>query len=335
LNWLISIIGDGRYFRFHVTKRNMNAYPFTFDGNLMKLVRTGKVKEVYEVDENILEFVFTDSISVFDKIIPTTVPFKGETLCRTAAFWFQLLRKNGIRTHFTELVPPNRMRVKKVEVINDYHSLICSSTNYLIPLEFISRQYVAGSLFERVKRGEITPEELGFSSDHEVKYGERLPKTFYETTTKLEKVDRLLSRDEAIDISGLTQEEYERVLDITKRIDDLIMEESEERCLIHVDGKKEFGFDEKRRLMVVDTFGTADEDRWWDEDCYHGNEFLELSKESVRKYYKEIGYYDELMAARRAGLPEPEIPPLPEERVEEFSELYIEMFERITGESFR
>jgi phosphoribosylaminoimidazole-succinocarboxamide synthase len=313
----------------------MNAYPFTFDGNLMKLVRTGKVKEVYEVDENTLEFVFTDSISVFDKIIPTTIPHKGETLCRTAAFWFQLLKKNGIRTHFTELVPPNRMRVKKVDVIDDYDSLTCSSTNYLIPLEFISRHYIAGSLFERVKRGEITVEELDFSLDHKVKYGERLPGTYYETTTKLEKVDRLLTRDEAIEISGLTHEEYERVLDITKRIDDLIIQESEERCLIHVDGKKEFGFDEKRRLMVVDTFGTADEDRWWDEDCFHSNEFLELSKESVRKYYKEIGYYDELMAARRAGLPEPEIPALPKNKVEEFSELYVEMFERITGESFR
>lgn len=301
----------------------------------MKLVRKGKVKEVYEVDENTLEFVFTDSISVFDKIIPTTIPHKGESLCRTAAFWFQLLKKNGIRTHFTELVPPNRMRVRKVDIIDNYDSLTCSSTNYLIPLEFISRHYMAGSLFERIKAGEITPEELGFPPNHRIKYGEKLPKPFNETTTKLEKVDRLLTRDEAIGISGLTQEEYERVIDIMQRIDALIGQESDERCLIHVDGKKEFGFDEKRRLMVVDTFGTADEDRWWDMDCYSSDEFVELSKESIRKYYKSIGYYDELMKARREGRPEPNIPPLPEERIQEFSELYIEMFERITGESFR
>ncbi len=301
----------------------------------MKLVRTGKVKEVYEVDGNTLEFVFTDSISVFDKVIPTTIPFKGETLCRTAAFWFQLLRKNGIRTHFTELVPPNRMRVKKVDVIDDYDSLNCLSRNYLIPLEFISRHYIAGSMYERIKRGEVMLEDLGFPAGHKVEYGEQMPKPFSETTTKLEPVDRLLTRDEAIDISGLTQEEYERVIDIMNRIDDLIAKESEERCLIHVDGKKEFAFDENRRLMVVDTFGTADEDRWWDEDGHAAGEFIELSKESVRKYYKEIGYYDELMAARREGRNEPDIPPLPDDRIEEFSQLYIEMFERITGESFR
>ncbi len=287
------------------------------------------------MDGNTLEFVFTDNISVFDKIVPTTIPYKGETLCRTAAFWFQLLRKEGVRTHFTELVPPNRMRVKRVDVITDYSKLSCSSTNYLIPLEIISRHYVAGSLFERIKSGEISPEGLGFSNGHVPDYGESLPTTYYETTTKLEPVDRLLTRDEAIVISGLTQEEYERVMDIVTHIDDLIADEASERCLIHVDGKKEFAFDETRRLMVVDTFGTADEDRWWDEDTYSSGEFMELSKESVRNYYKDIGYYDELMRARRENREEPDIPPLPAEMVEEFSELYIEMFERITGESFR
>lgn len=301
----------------------------------MKLVRVGKVKEVYEVDDKTLEFVFTDNISVFDKIIPSKIPFKGETLCRTSAFWFQLLRKSGIRTHFTELVPPNRMRVKKVQVISDYDKLTPETTSYLIPLEFISRHYVAGSLWERLKRGEISPVDLGFDEDHKVSYGERLPRPFYETTTKLEKVDRVVSKEEAIEIAGLTEQEYEEIFDLVRKIDDIIAEETEERCLIHVDGKKEFAFDEKRRLMVVDTFGTADEDRWWDEDNYAAGNFVELSKEAVRQYYKEIGYYDRLMEARREGREEPPIPPLPPEKVKEVSELYIDMFEKITGESFR
>lgn len=301
----------------------------------MKLVRVGKVKEVYEVDDNTLEFVFTDNISVFDKIIPSKIPFKGETLCRTSAFWFQLLRKYGIRTHFTELVPPNRMRVKKVQVISDYNKLTPETTSYLIPLEFISRHYVAGSLWERLKRGEISPVDLGFDEDHRVSYGERLPRPFYETTTKLERVDRVVSKEEALEIAGLTEQEYEEIFDLVRKIDDIIAEETEERCLIHVDGKKEFAFDEKRRLMVVDTFGTADEDRWWDEDNYAAGNFVELSKEAVRQYYKEIGYYEKLMEARREGREEPPIPPLPPEKVKEVSELYIDMFEKITGESFR
>jgi phosphoribosylaminoimidazole-succinocarboxamide synthase len=301
----------------------------------LKLVRTGKVKQVYEVDDETLEFVFTDNISVFDKIIPTSIPYKGETLCRVAAFWFQLLRTNGIRTHFKELVPPNRMRVKKVDVIADYDKLTCKLTNYLIPLEFISRHYVAGSLFDRIKDTEISAEELGFPKQHEVKYGERLPRTFYEMTTKLEKVDRPLTTEEAIKISGLTSEEYERVIELLAKIDQLIASEVQERMLIHVDGKKELAFDEKRRLMVIDTFGTADEDRWWDEDEYANGNWIELSKETVRQYYREIGYYDKLVKARKAKKPEPAIPPLPKEKADEVSDLYIEMFERITGESFR
>ena len=301
----------------------------------MKLLRTGKVKQVYEVDEDTLEFVFTDQISVFDKIIPTEIPYKGETLCRTAAFWFQLLKKNGVRTHFRELVPPNRMRVKKVDVIADYSKLNCSLTNYLIPLEFISRHYVAGSLFDRIKEGEVKVEDLGFDPKHHAKYGEKLPQAFYEVTTKLEKVDRLLTTEEAIKISGMTREEFNRANELITQVDDLISSEVGERMLIHVDGKKELAFDDKRRLIVVDTFGTSDEDRWWDEDEYAKGSFVELSKEAVRQYYREIGYYDSLMKARKNKLPEPPIPPLPEEKVTQVSDLYVEMFERITGESFR
>ena len=313
----------------------MNAYPITKPGERLKLLRTGKVKKVYGVDDETLEFEFTDQISVFDKIIPSDIPFKGETLCRSSAFWFQVLKKNGIRTHFKELVPPNRMRVRKVDVISDYSKLNCSLSNYLIPLEFISRHFVAGSLFDRIKANEISAEELDFPRNHNVKYGEKLPRAFYEVTTKLEPVDRPLTVDEAIKISGLTTEEYARTLELIEKVDKLISQEVEERMLIHVDGKKEMAFDDKRRLMVVDTFGTADEDRWWDEDEYAKGNCVELSKEAVRQYYREIGYHDKLYKARKAGAPEPAIPALPEEKVEQVSDLYIEMFERITGESFR
>ena len=98
---------------------------------LLKLLRKGKVKEVYEAGTDGLEFVFTDQISVFDKIIPNTVPHKGDALCRTSAFWFQIARDMGIRTHFRELVASNRMRVKRVDVISDY-SKINGSPRYAV-----------------------------------------------------------------------------------------------------------------------------------------------------------------------------------------------------------
>ena len=302
---------------------------------MMNLIRTGKVKQVYEVDKDTLEFVFTDNISVFDKIIPSMIPGKGETLCRTAAFWFQVCRKAGIKTHFTELIPPNRMRVKRVDIIENTDSITTSTVNYLIPLEFISRHYVAGSLFDRIKSGEINAIDLGFEEGHEVLYGEKLPKPYYETTTKLEKVDRLLTREEALKISGLTNDELDDVFELVAKIDDIIASEVEERMLIHVDGKKEFAMDNNRNIMLIDTFGTSDEDRWWDEDAYAEGKCVELSKEAVRQYYRETGYFDDLTDARKNGLPEPDIPALPDDWVKKVQELYIEMFERLTGESFR
>lgn len=301
----------------------------------MKLIRTGKVKEVYEVDKDTLEFVFTDNVSVFDKIIPSSIPCKGETLCRTAAFWFQLLKTKGFRTHFTEYIPPNRMRVKRFNVIEDYDLIDNTTSNYLIPLEIICRHYVAGSLLDRVKEGKIKPEDLGFAAGHQVVYGEKLPRPFLEATTKLEEVDRNLDEKEAKSIAGLSDQEYQQILDTVMAIDEIVADEVAERLLIHVDGKKEFGYDEERQLMIIDTFGTLDEDRWWDADSYSVGVVDELSKEFVRQHYRETGYFDLLMEARKKGRPEPDIPALPVEVVEKVSLLYQEMFERITGESLR
>ena len=302
----------------------------------MRLIRKGKVKEVYETEnKDELEFFFTDRISVFDKIIPSDVPHKGETLCRTSAYWFSVAENIGIRTHFIKTILPNRMRVKKVDVIRDYSKLNEKTTNYLIPLEFICRYYVAGSLFDRIKNREVKPETLGFDRDYNVKYGDKLPTPFFEVTTKLEKTDRNLGLDEALRISGLSKDEYKEIKETFLKIDDRMNSAVRQRGLIHVDGKKEFAFDENRSIMLIDTFGTADEDRFWDRNKYEKGEFVELSKEYVRQYYREINYYEKLTSARKNGLTEPDIPSLPDDKIQKVSRLYIDLFEKITGERFR
>ncbi len=306
-----------------------------------KLFKKGKVKEVYELeDDNELEFLFTDSISVFDKIIPTQVPFKGETLCRTSAYWFDFAKELDINSHYLELIPPNRMKVKKVDIIKDYSKLTPHTTNYLIPLEFICRHYVAGSLNDRFIKGKTSPESVGFEKGYQPKYGDKLPEPMIEVTTKLEPVDRSLSIEDAKDISGLTDEEFDDIQNVLLKLDEKINSEVRSRGLIHVDGKKEFAFDSDRNLMLIDTFGTADEDRFWDAEKYKNNEYVEISKEFVRQYYRKISYYDELVDARDKAesdpsIPEPDIPPLPEDVTQEVSELYIGLFEKITGEKFK
>ena len=301
----------------------------------MRLFRVGKVKKVFEVDDRTLEFQFTNNVSVFDKVIPTEIPFKGEVLCRTSAFWFKLLAENGIRSDFIRLSGKDRMLVKRVNVIPDYSQLDHRTTDYLIPLEFICRHYNAGSLNDRVKEGKVTVEQLGFPKEHRLRYGEKLPKMFFEATTKLEETDRNLTDEEAIRISGLTEKEYEEVLATIAKIDALIAERAKKARLIHVDGKKEFAYDERRRLMIVDTFGTLDEDRWWDAAEYEKGNCVELSKEMVRQHYRDTGYHEALYKARKEHRPEPDIPALPGDVTEKVSKLYIDMYERMTGERFR
>ena len=301
----------------------------------MNLVRKGKVKEVYEDTADTLRFVFTDQISVFDKVIPTLVPFKGETLNRTSAHWFSIVEQMGILTHFLGTPSPNEMRVKRVEVITDYAKMDICTKGYLIPMEFICRHHVAGSLLDRIKAGKLSSEDLGFPKDHVPKHGEKLPQPFFEVTTKLEKVDRKLELDEALKISGLTKEEYEGVRETVLKIDDRIAADLKPRGLIHADGKKEFAFDSNRDLMIIDTFGTADEDRFWDAKAYDEGKLVDLSKEFVRQHYRRSGYLERLEAARAARRPEPDIPGLSDELRDQVSKIYIDIFERLTGQKFR
>lgn len=307
-------------------------------GEELELIQIGKVKEVYSVkgtDE--LEFKFTDKISVFDKVIPSMIPRKGESLCRTSAFWFGKGKELGIGSHFIKLTGPSSMRVKKVRIERDMKRITPESTSILIPLEFIARYYVAGSLLDRMKKGKVTNGDVGFPENHVPIYGEPLPQPLLEATTKLEEVDRPLSNKEAMDLAKIDRREWESIWDSVLKIDEVIKKESGSRGLIHVDGKKEFGFDEDRNIMLIDTFGTADEDRFWDIEEYEKGKKVELSKEVVRQFYRSSGYHESLMEAREKGIPkdrEPPIPSLPENEITKIADLYKEMFQRLTGEIF-
>ncbi|OYV10488.1 MAG: phosphoribosylaminoimidazole-succinocarboxamide synthase [Methanosaeta sp. NSP1] len=240
----------------------------------------------------------------------------------------------GIKTHFLEYLPPAGMLCKKVDILQPAQ-ITPQSKNYLIPLEWICRWYVAGSLYDRIKEGKLSASDLGYHSGHTVTQGEPLPQPFLEVSTKLEKTDRLLKKEEALQISGLSPQEYDQAREIVLRIDEDIGRSVSSRGLIHADGKKELAFDENRQIMVIDVYGTADEDRFWDKARYEAGELVDLSKEYVRQHYRQSGYKDRLYAARDAGQPEPAIPALPPEVVAETSRIYIRLFEMITGESFQ
>lgn len=290
------------------------------------------MKEVFQISSNELELHFSDNISVFDQVIPDEIPRKGESLCKTAAYWFEKTEELGFNTHFIEMSEEDKMKVESVDLIDNYDEIDQETTGYRVPLEFVSRYYVAGSLYERLQEGEIDHEELGFTEQPE--YGEHLPEPLLEVITKLEDNSRIVDRDEALSLSGLTEKEFDRIKEIVFEIDNMIKNTSEDNGLIQVDSKKEFAMTDEREPMVIDSFGTIDEDRFWDREDYEEGNFIQKNKEFIRQYYKEIGYYDELMKSSEDGEKEPPIPSLPNEMIEKASKIYIDLMFKLTNGTY-
>ena len=294
----------------------------------------GKVKQVWSTnDPDIYEFRFTDQISVFDQIIPSLIPRKGETLNRTTAHWFKLVEEEGIcGTHLIELNAPDRCLVRRVDVIKEPGMVPRDAEWVFVPLEFIVRHYLAGSAWRRFQKGDLTAADLGIKD--EAIYGQKLPKPLVEVTTKFEAYDRFVDRQEALEISNITDEEFDSIIEACLKIDAVIEREAAKNGLIHVDGKKEFALGPGRKVVLVDTFGTLDEDRWWDAEKYAEGEQVELSKEFVRTHYIETGHQAELESARNEDREDPPIPALPDNIIQQTADLYSSMYERLTSNKF-
>ena len=301
-----------------------------------EMIYHGKVKQVWSTDNpDIIEFRYTDQISVFDQIIPSLIPRKGESLNRTSCHWFKLVEEAGIcDTHVIQMNAPDRVLARRFDVIREPGAISKDQENVFVPLEVICRHYLAGSGWRRYARGDAPAEEFGFEPGTILEEGVKLPKPYLEVSTKFEKFDRLLDRAEALKISNLTNEEFDSILEIVVKVDEIIETEAAKRGLIHVDGKKEFALGEGRVPALVDSFGTLDEDRWWDAEAYERGEIVQLSKEFVRGHYLETGHHSELYAAREAGTEEPPIPALPQDIIDQTAILYADMYERLTGQSF-
>ena len=303
---------------------------------MSEMIYHGKVKQVWSTDDpDVIEFRYTNQISVFDQIIPSLIPAKGESLNRTSCHWFELVEAAGIcDTHIIEMNGPDRVLARRFDVIKEPGAIARDRENVFVPLEVICRHYLAGSGWRRYQRGEVSAGELGFAEDAELHEGIKLPTPYLEVSTKFEKFDRLLDRAEALEISNLTDAEFDAIMAIVLKVDAIIDREVAKAGLIHVDGKKEFALGPNRVPVLVDSFGTLDEDRWWDAEAYARGEIVQLSKEFVRGHYIETGHHDALYDARKNGTEEPSIPALPQSVIDQTSALYVDMYERLTGKSF-
>jgi phosphoribosylaminoimidazole-succinocarboxamide synthase len=234
------------------------------------------------------------------------------------AYCFEILKEEGINTHYRGLVTSdgkivttseleesvNIMEMNLVRVFKpkfkagsyDYSIFQMLAKNgegnFLLPLEIIYRNGLpeGSSIFKRLEKGEVSLEDLGL--EHHPKPGEKLKKPIFDASTKLEEKDRYITWLEAKRISGLTDEEIDEVKNRLIRVNNIITRLAKRIGLENEDGKIELAFNSERRLMVVDVVGTLDE-------CRFTFEGFHVSKEIARQFYKETLWYREIEKAKR------------------------------------
>jgi phosphoribosylaminoimidazole-succinocarboxamide synthase len=271
-----------------------------------RFVRSGKVKDIYDLDPEHLLFHFTDRISAFDVILPSSIPHKGEALAKMGAFWFETL---GVPNHMVRLEGSNMMVVKKLEMIK---------------VECIVRGYLYGSLYERMNRGEVSlPGPRVLAS--------KLPSAYFDPTTKSEEHDEPLTEGEILQKGLMTESELRQVRASTIEIYEKMSERAKGAGFILADLKLEFGKDERGNILLGDSIG-PDEFRMWPAQAYAPGKTQEsYDKQPIRDWLQSSGYRAKLDAARKAGQPVPHPPELPSELVVEVSRRYTHVYESITG----
>lgn len=280
----------------------------------------GSVKDLKILKEAIpgnfgqARFIFSDRYSIFDwGEMPDHINYKGAAIALLGAYFFEKLEKIGVPTHYAGLVedntvkklseiknPVNIMEVKLLQVISpelqgdqyDYSMYRSEKKGFLIPLEVIYRNSLppGSSIFKRLKDREIMPGDLGL--DKEPVPNQKLDKPILDVSTKLEVTDRYLTWAEAQQISCLSNDEIIKLKNLTNRVNDLITREFSKIGMINEDGKIEVGFDDKRRLMVVDVLGTLDE-------CRFTLDGFPVSKEITRIYYRNTAWREAVEDAKK------------------------------------
>jgi phosphoribosylaminoimidazole-succinocarboxamide synthase len=268
-------------------------------------VASGKVRELYALDERRLLLVASDRISVFDVVLPTPIPDKGRVLTGLSAFWFAR----------TQHIVPNHV----LAVRPDGRSLECRRLE-MLPLEVVVRGYLAGSGWSDYRaRGEIG----GHALPPGLEESERLPEPVVTPATKaVTGHDENISEAEAAELVGA--ERYAGARDAALAIYDFAVGHAAAHGIILADTKFELGIDENGRLVLADEVLTPDSSRFWPADDYEpGRPQASFDKQFVRDWCERTGW-DKT----------PPGPELPEEVVTGTGARYAEAFERLTGISF-
>jgi phosphoribosylaminoimidazole-succinocarboxamide synthase len=284
---------------------------FNFPGQ--KNLYKGKVRDVYDLDDSLL-LVATDRYSAFDRNL-CLIEHKGELLTAISKWWFEQT-SSIITNHIKSYPDPNVAYCKKYKVI---------------PIEMIVRGYITGvtntSLWHTYSNGQ---RDFGiFTLPEGLKKNDKLPEPVLTPTTKFEEHDRPLTPSEAVSEGLLSNETWTTLQDVALKLFKFGQEKAEDKGLILVDTKYEFGLDEDNNVVLIDEIHTPDSSRYWKADSYKarldaGEEPDNYDKEFLRLWFKSRfdPYKDE------------QTPVPPKDILNELTKRYTFIYESLSGSKF-
>jgi len=274
----------------------------------MRLLRKGKVKDIYELGNGNILFHFSDRVSAFDVKMATSIPRKGEVLCRFGQFWFDALQTPH---HMVKVVDKDKMEVRRLE---------------MIPVECVVRGYFYGSFVDRYK------DRLGneLPSNFEPVIASKLPRPIFDPTTKSEEHDIPVPRQEVISSGILPGKDYDYLEETSISLYEKMSKIVERANFIIADVKFEFGRNEKGDIVLGDSLGPDEYRLWLKTDYQPGKTQESYDKQLLRDWLIKTGFKDKVDMLAKEGK-KPESPEVAPEVVEELSRRYVLAYERISG----
>ncbi|MEP0826144.1 MAG: phosphoribosylaminoimidazolesuccinocarboxamide synthase [Nitrososphaera sp.] len=272
----------------------------------MRLLRKGKVKDIYELDNGDILFHFSDRVSAFDVMMATPIPRKGEVLCRFGEFWFDVLQTPH---HMVKVVEKDKMQVKRLE---------------MIPVECVVRGYFYGSFVDRYQERKDLP------SNSKLVLASRLSKPIFDPTTKSEDHDVPIGREELISSGIISGRDYDYLERTSISLYEKMSIIADRAGFIIADVKFEFGRDKNGNILLGDSLGPDEYRLWLKSDYQPGRMQESYDKQLLRDWLVKIGFKKQVDELAKQGK-KPESPEISPEIVNELSRRYILAFERISG----
>ena len=284
----------------------------------ISLLKRGKVRDVYEIDEKLL-IVASDRMSAFDVVMDDPIPDKGSILTGISLFWFDKLT-HLVENHLISSTPSEYPEVcRKYEAELEKRSMLVHKTAPL-PVECIVRGYISGSGWKDYRK---TGTVCGIPLPEGLRESEKLPEPIFTPSTKAEDGmhDENINFDTAVKLLG--KETAEKVRDLSLKIYEFGRDLAAQKGIIVADTKFEFGL-RSGELILIDELLTPDSSRFWPAEGYRlGRPQHSFDKQFLRDYLLSIPWDKN-----------PPPPPLPPEIVSKTRERYLEALKRLTGKLF-